>query len=68
MDALLQDWREDGLPLKVLFLDASDQVLIKRYKETRRSHPLGRQGPDRRRHRQRAGKTGISQKEGRCDH
>ena len=44
MDALLQDWREDGLPLKVLFLDASDQVLIKRYKETRRSHPLAGRG------------------------
>lgn len=26
----------------ILFLDASDDVLIKRYKETRRSHPLAR--------------------------
>lgn len=26
----------------VLFLDASDEVLIKRYKETRRSHPLAK--------------------------
>ena len=26
----------------ILFLDASDEVLLKRYKETRRSHPLAR--------------------------
>jgi len=29
---------------KTIFLDASDSVLIKRYKETRRSHPLARDG------------------------
>ncbi|MCL2617431.1 MAG: RNase adapter RapZ [Defluviitaleaceae bacterium] len=29
-----------GYPVKILFLDASEDVLIKRYKETRRSHPL----------------------------
>ena len=27
---------------ELLFLNASDEVLIKRYKETRRSHPLGK--------------------------
>lgn len=26
--------------LRIIFLDASDKVLVKRYKETRRSHPL----------------------------
>ena len=26
---------------RILFMDASDEVIIKRYKETRRSHPLG---------------------------
>ena len=32
----------DGLayPFKILFLDAKDSVLLKRYKETRRKHPL----------------------------
>jgi len=30
------------LPTKVLFLEASDEVLIRRYSETRRPHPLGR--------------------------
>ena len=29
-----------GYGYKMLFLDASDEVLIKRYKETRRKHPL----------------------------
>ena len=29
---------------EILFLDASDRVLLKRYKETRRSHPLARTG------------------------
>ena len=31
---------ETGSPMEILFLDAEDEVLIKRYKETRRSHPL----------------------------
>lgn len=29
-----------GMQLKTLFLDTKDEVLIKRYKETRRKHPL----------------------------
>lgn len=29
---------------EILFLDAQDDVLVKRYKETRRQHPLGRDG------------------------
>lgn len=32
--------QQQGLKIKLLFLDASDEVLIKRYKETRRKHPL----------------------------
>ena len=30
--------------MKILFLDASDKVLIKRYKESRRMHPLVKEG------------------------
>jgi UPF0042 nucleotide-binding protein len=30
------------LPTRVLFLEASDEVLIRRYSETRRPHPFGR--------------------------
>ena len=32
--------RQSGCPLKILFLDASDDKLIRRYKETRRRHPM----------------------------
>lgn len=31
------------LPTKVVFLEASDEVLLRRFSETRRPHPLGRQ-------------------------
>ena len=31
---------ESDVEVKVLFIEASDEVLIKRYKETRRKHPL----------------------------
>jgi len=30
------------LPTRVVFLDAQDQMLVRRYSETRRPHPLGR--------------------------
>ncbi|MGB9608647.1 MAG: RNase adapter RapZ [bacterium] len=36
--------REEGVEVKILFLDASDDVLINRFKETRRKHPLIQQG------------------------
>ncbi|MBR2852555.1 MAG: RNase adapter RapZ [Anaerotignum sp.] len=40
----LSSLEEKGYQYEILFLDASDDVLIKRYKETRRSHPLSRNG------------------------
>ena len=36
--------RDDGYAFEILFMDASDNVLIKRYKETRRMHPLSPEG------------------------
>lgn len=36
--------QERGYEYEILFLDASDDVLIKRYKETRRTHPLSKGG------------------------
>ncbi|MBM6947090.1 RNase adapter RapZ [Mordavella massiliensis] len=33
-----------GIKYEVLFLEASDETLVKRYKETRRSHPLAASG------------------------
>jgi len=41
---MLEELKKRGIGYKVIFLDASDPVLIKRYKETRRSHPLARTG------------------------
>lgn len=41
---VLKNWQEHGFSHQVLFLDAADRVLIKRYKETRRMHPLSGKG------------------------
>ena len=41
---VLSSLQEKGYEYEILYLDASDEVLIKRYKETRRSHPLSRNG------------------------
>lgn len=36
--------RESGYAYEILYLEASDNTLIKRYKETRRTHPLVKDG------------------------
>ncbi len=42
---VLTRWDEKGrLDYQTVFLDASDEVLIKRFKETRRAHPLSKDG------------------------
>ncbi|MBI4371245.1 MAG: RNase adapter RapZ [Elusimicrobia bacterium] len=38
---LLRRLRAKGLPLRVLFLDASDETIVRRFSETRHRHPLG---------------------------
>jgi UPF0042 nucleotide-binding protein len=38
--AMLDDLRESGVTHRVLFLEADEQTLLTRYKETRRRHPL----------------------------
>ncbi len=40
----LVDLKDYGIDYELLFLDAADEVLIKRYKESRRSHPLAALG------------------------
>lgn len=42
--AVLEELRRAGVPQRVIFLDADDQTLMDRYKETRRRHPLAPQG------------------------
>ena len=40
MQDVLKRLRAEGRKFEILFLDSDDPVLVKRYKETRRSHPL----------------------------
>lgn len=40
LEQVLDNMREAGYDYEILFLDAETNVLIKRYKETRRNHPL----------------------------
>jgi UPF0042 nucleotide-binding protein len=40
----LEDLKTAGIKFKVMFLEASDEVLIRRFNETRRAHPLAQAG------------------------
>lgn len=40
LESMLEQMQQKGRKYEILFLDADDVVLVKRYKETRRSHPL----------------------------
>lgn len=44
LEALQALEQEDGIQAHILFLDADDQTLVRRYKETRRRHPLNTEG------------------------
>lgn len=37
---VLRQLKQNGVDFKILFLDAADEVIIRRYKENRRRHPL----------------------------
>ena len=41
---ILDNWKSSQVPYEILFLDASDEILVKRYKESRRKHPLSGTG------------------------
>ncbi len=41
---ILHKQKEKGYELEILFMDAQDKALVKRYKETRRVHPLAMEG------------------------
>jgi UPF0042 nucleotide-binding protein len=41
---VIQEVRRKGSDVQVLFLDASDESLVRRYSETRRRHPLAGEG------------------------
>ena len=40
---VLDSLKEKQVSLEILFLEAEDEVLVKRYKETRRNHPLAKE-------------------------
>src|SRR5581483_7741388 len=44
LDAAVAQLRAGGLAVRTLFLDASDEVLLRRFEGTRRRHPLGQEG------------------------
>jgi UPF0042 nucleotide-binding protein len=45
MEGIFHELREKGYHFEILFLDAADEVLIHRFKETRRTHPLSKTEP-----------------------
>ena len=40
----LEYWKSQGIPYRLVFIDASDSVILRRYKENRRPHPLSPDG------------------------
>jgi len=44
IEELIDRFSEEKQEYEVLFLEATDEVLVKRYKETRRNHPLAGEG------------------------
>ncbi len=44
LEPFLRQMKESRQPYEILYLDCSDEVLVKRYKETRRAHPLAGEG------------------------
>ena len=44
LEDVLKSVRDEGYDYEILFMDCKDEKLIKRYKETRRSHPLSGTG------------------------
>ncbi len=42
---IIQQLREEGYLIEILFLESSDEILVRRYRETRRQHPLAIERP-----------------------
>lgn len=41
---VIEDFKQKGYHVDMIFLESSDETLVKRYKETRRKHPLSNDG------------------------
>ncbi len=46
LPGLITDLREQGIRTDIVFLHASDEILLKRYSESRRRHPLAEHGAE----------------------
>jgi UPF0042 nucleotide-binding protein len=46
LPGLIADLRDQGVRTDIVFLHASDEILLKRYSETRRRHPLAEHGAE----------------------
>lgn len=44
LETVLDDLAERGIPVRLVFLDASDEALVRRFEEARRPHPLQKDG------------------------
>ena len=44
LPAMIEDLQQQGIQTELLFLQSSDDILLKRYAESRRRHPLAEQG------------------------
>lgn len=44
LEQKLKEIEETGIQYEIFYLNASNRILLKRYKETRRNHPLSRDG------------------------
>jgi len=44
IEAVIDDLEARGVPVRLMFLDASDDVLVRRFEEARRPHPLQQDG------------------------
>jgi UPF0042 nucleotide-binding protein len=42
---IIQNLKREGYPIEILFLESSDPILMRRFSETRRQHPLAVGGP-----------------------
>lgn len=43
LDRAVEELRSRGVRVRIVFLDASDEVLVRRFEGTRRRHPVGRE-------------------------
>lgn len=44
-ETILNDLIKNGYPIEIVYLDARDEVLVRRFSETRRPHPLAQDRP-----------------------